>query len=366
MSSPTPPGRRPRPCGSASGIPIRPGRRAERPRSRRPTRPCSADPELLFEHVRLDHRDPRPGLEEPSVAHLGARQRRCAGVPGVRSRLMEIPSPKGCPLRRRVPARVHADACRGAAQGGQRDRRHRYRGQQRRQRRRSGCPAAAGTASYEQVKFVITQRELLSYRWFMETPPGVKKSILKRFHDSFIALTDSDGTRPEMTLVTNRGRDGNDPVLGHSDGRDDKLMPRLTSVGAASAAGKALAEWADHLGVRARNSTRCSGTYGSVRTCTRSRRQGPVPSVPRVLRLPRRPRSGRCVHRGRPRPCHRRTRSAFGHRPQAVGADHPRPQPCLESRRHAGACGASIRAPGPRPRRPASVDRRLQAQRPRP
>ena len=108
---------------------------------------------------------------------------------------------------------------------------------------------ATGPASYEQVKFVMTQRELLSYRWFMETPPGVKKSILKRFHDSFIALTDSDGTRPEMTLVTNRGRDGNDPVLGHSDGRDDKLMPRLTSVGAASAAGKALAEWADHLGV---------------------------------------------------------------------------------------------------------------------
>jgi hypothetical protein len=109
---------------------------------------------------------------------------------------------------------------------------------------------ATGPASYEQVKFVITQGELLTYKWFMATPRGGKKSILQRFHESFIALTDSDGTRPEMALITNRGRDGNDPVLGHSDGRDDKLMPRLASVGAGSAAGKALAEWAEHLGVQ--------------------------------------------------------------------------------------------------------------------
>lgn len=108
---------------------------------------------------------------------------------------------------------------------------------------------AAGPASYHQVKFVMTQRELLTYRWFMEIPAGGGKSILKRFHESFVALTNPDGTRPEMTLVTNRGRDGNDPVLGHSDGRDDKLMPRLASIGADSMAGKALAEWAEHLGI---------------------------------------------------------------------------------------------------------------------
>jgi hypothetical protein len=106
---------------------------------------------------------------------------------------------------------------------------------------------ATGPARYHQVKFVMTQRELLTYTWFMETPPGGGKSILKRFHDSFIALTDAHGARPEMALVTNRGRDGNDPLLGHADGRDDKLMPRLASVAAGSEAGKALAEWAEHL-----------------------------------------------------------------------------------------------------------------------
>ena len=106
---------------------------------------------------------------------------------------------------------------------------------------------ATGPASYHQVKFVMAQRELLTYMWFMETPPGGGKSILKRFHDSLITLTDAHGARPEMALLTNRGRDGNDPLLGHADGRDDKLMPRLASVGAGSEAGKALAEWSEHL-----------------------------------------------------------------------------------------------------------------------
>jgi hypothetical protein len=108
---------------------------------------------------------------------------------------------------------------------------------------------ATGPVSYHQVKFVMAQAELLTYTWFMETPPGGGKSILKRFHDSFVKLTDAHGGRPEMALVTNRGRDGADAVLGHSDGRNDKLMPRLASVGAGSAAGKALAEWAEHLGI---------------------------------------------------------------------------------------------------------------------
>lgn len=108
---------------------------------------------------------------------------------------------------------------------------------------------ATGPASYEQVKFVMTQSELLSYTWFMEVPRGGRKSILQRFYDSYIELTGPGEARPEMALITNRGRDGNDPLLGYSDGRNDKLMPRLASVGRRSAAGKALAQWADHLGV---------------------------------------------------------------------------------------------------------------------
>jgi hypothetical protein len=101
--------------------------------------------------------------------------------------------------------------------------------------------------SYHQIKFVMTQSELLTYGWFMETTPK-GKSILQRFYDSFVELTE-DGLRPELELITNRGRDGTDPLLPHTDGRDAKLMPRLAEVGPQSAAGKALGEWAAHLGI---------------------------------------------------------------------------------------------------------------------
>jgi SMODS-associated and fused to various effectors sensor domain len=106
---------------------------------------------------------------------------------------------------------------------------------------------ATGPASYHQVKFVMSQNELLTYTWFIKTSAGGGASILKRFHDSFTALTGASGARPEMALITNRARDGNDPLLGHADGRDDKLMPRLANAGDRSNAGKALAEWAEHL-----------------------------------------------------------------------------------------------------------------------
>jgi hypothetical protein len=107
---------------------------------------------------------------------------------------------------------------------------------------------AQGPDSFQQVKFVMSQKELLTYEWFMEVPPGAKKSILKRFHGSFHTLT-QDGVRPEMALITNRRTDGNDPLLGFADGRNNKLMPRAAGVAVGSDAGKALAAWAEHLEV---------------------------------------------------------------------------------------------------------------------
>jgi SMODS-associated and fused to various effectors sensor domain len=107
---------------------------------------------------------------------------------------------------------------------------------------------AEGPPAYHQVKFVMSQAELLTYMWMMVRPREGGRSILQRFHDSFVQLT-VDGARPEMALVTNRGRDGSDPLLGSADGRDDKLMPRLAEAGPRSAAGRALAEWAEHLNI---------------------------------------------------------------------------------------------------------------------
>jgi hypothetical protein len=105
-----------------------------------------------------------------------------------------------------------------------------------------------GPPSFQQVKFVASQRKLLTHEWLTKVPAGSRKSILRRFYESFAELTDG-GVRPEMALITNRRVDGNDPLLRYGDGRDGKIMPRASDVSPRSDAGKALAAWAEHLGI---------------------------------------------------------------------------------------------------------------------
>jgi hypothetical protein len=100
-------------------------------------------------------------------------------------------------------------------------------------------------ALYHQIKFSRQAGEPLEHTWF--TDPGkAKKSPLKRFHESSIALA-KDGVPPEMALVTNRILAAGDPVLEHLEGRDGRLTPRLSRPGVSAATKKARAGWAAEL-----------------------------------------------------------------------------------------------------------------------
>jgi SMODS-associated and fused to various effectors sensor domain len=101
---------------------------------------------------------------------------------------------------------------------------------------------------YHQVKFAQSQGDLLTYELFMAQSARSQQSLLQRFYASFQRLTE-DETRPDMALETNRWVDGKDPILAAVSGRAYKLIPRLRQPGPRSAAGRARAAWADHLGV---------------------------------------------------------------------------------------------------------------------
>lgn len=105
---------------------------------------------------------------------------------------------------------------------------------------------AGGVPIYHQVKFVMSQGELLTHEWFTTVPKDAKKSPLQRFKDSYDKLT-KDGRPPEMALVTNRQPAGEDPLLAVLDGRNGKLAPRVNRVGPKSPANAALDDWAQHL-----------------------------------------------------------------------------------------------------------------------
>lgn len=95
---------------------------------------------------------------------------------------------------------------------------------------------------YIQVKFATDGRKRNNSGWWLERF-GTRRSLLQKFWSSWKELRDDNGL-PRMTLVTNRPRDPNDPVMQCISGRDGKLMPRL-----ASRARRERAKWAEHLGV---------------------------------------------------------------------------------------------------------------------
>jgi hypothetical protein len=102
---------------------------------------------------------------------------------------------------------------------------------------------------YQQIKFVVAQKQPLTHGWFTTPPKGSKKTPLQRFHESFKKLISIDGEPPEMALHTNRLQAPGDPILQLVSGSDCKLVPRLAAEPPGSAAGKVRREWADHLGI---------------------------------------------------------------------------------------------------------------------
>ena len=99
---------------------------------------------------------------------------------------------------------------------------------------------------YHQIKFVMSQRELLTHEWFTTTPRGAKKAPLDRFYGSYTELSQDTAPR-EMALFTNRMIAGEDPLLSCLDGRTNKLVPRLRRERPGSPAGAIRKQWADRL-----------------------------------------------------------------------------------------------------------------------
>lgn len=101
---------------------------------------------------------------------------------------------------------------------------------------------------YHQVKFTTKPAgEPLTANWFIE-PGRSAKSPLQRFHESWIKLT-QDGARPHMVLHTNRQPAAGDPVLACLSGDRSLFVPKLARAASGSAAGKARATWAEHVGI---------------------------------------------------------------------------------------------------------------------
>ncbi len=101
---------------------------------------------------------------------------------------------------------------------------------------------------FHQVKYAVDNSRPLSSAYFTDVPRGSVRSVLQKFRDSLRTLT-TDGVAPEMVLQTNRMIDSGDPLLALLDGRDGKLVPRITAHGPNSAVGVLRREWAEHLEV---------------------------------------------------------------------------------------------------------------------
>ena len=101
---------------------------------------------------------------------------------------------------------------------------------------------------YNQIKFVMTQAEPLTHKWFTTPPRLGALTPLQRFYKSMKTLS-IDDMPPKMALQTNRWPAAGDPLLKHVCGRSGKVLPRLAEATPRSASGRVRTEWAEHLKV---------------------------------------------------------------------------------------------------------------------
>lgn len=102
---------------------------------------------------------------------------------------------------------------------------------------------------YLQVKFAVDATSPVNTAWLTRPASSGGPSLLQRFHTSWRRLRAAGGVEPVMWLVTNRDLDHTDQALAGRDGRTQTIARALTTAGPGSAAGRARAEWASHLGV---------------------------------------------------------------------------------------------------------------------
>ncbi|MFI7435768.1 SAVED domain-containing protein [Micromonospora haikouensis] len=84
---------------------------------------------------------------------------------------------------------------------------------------------ATEPSEYIQVKAAVTAKEPATIDWLTTPTRSGGPSILQRFHRAFQDLR-HDGRYPQLTLITNRSIDPDDPILTLRD-RNDRLAHRL-------------------------------------------------------------------------------------------------------------------------------------------
>ncbi len=104
-----------------------------------------------------------------------------------------------------------------------------------------------GRDRYYQVKFSVDARQLVNVQWLTSPSRAGGQSILQRFHQTW--KDQQRSTRPELTLVTNRPLDPDDPVLTMRDGKDGTVDKPLARATPSSALGKARQQLAQHLNI---------------------------------------------------------------------------------------------------------------------
>lgn len=108
-----------------------------------------------------------------------------------------------------------------------------------------GAPGSSDL--YGQVKWATNPAELVNTDYLQKTDSDTSKSLLQKLFDSWTKVQTKE-TPPTLQLITNRALDGADPLLGHVDGRTDLLVPYAADASSRSSAGKALLQWAEHVG----------------------------------------------------------------------------------------------------------------------
>jgi hypothetical protein len=103
---------------------------------------------------------------------------------------------------------------------------------------------------YLQVKFAVDATSPVNTAWLTRPASSGGPSLLQRFHASWRRLrANAGGVEPVMWLVTNRDLDPADQTLAGRDGRTQTIAHALATARPGSAAGRARAAWASHLGV---------------------------------------------------------------------------------------------------------------------
>lgn len=114
---------------------------------------------------------------------------------------------------------------------------------------RTSDPDQAGDL-FQQLKWTTRESNFLDEEYMTTVPRNGVRSLLKKLYSSYVVIRDRAGQAPfHMEVISNRPANPEHPLLSQIDGRTGMLVPFAANAAPGSAAGKALATWAEHLEV---------------------------------------------------------------------------------------------------------------------